>query len=198
MKLWKTFLRLLMQGMSVLLPLVLTVYLLVWMVGGIDQLVHEVWNWLLPEAPWLPGMGILLGLFVVLAVGILVQVYFVRSLVGWLNGVVNRIPLVRAIYGSIKDFFDYFSSDKEAGMRKTVRVTLPHLEMELLGFVTLESGELLEREDSDKRVGVYLPMSYQIGGYFIMVPAERVEVLDMPFDDAMKLIMTAGVSHRGE
>jgi uncharacterized membrane protein len=68
--------------------------------------------------------------------------------------------------------------------------------MRLVGFVTRENTTELPhaRDTGDEIVGVYLPMSYQIGGYTLFVPRSAIERMDMSVEDAMRFVLTAGMS----
>ena len=106
----------------------------------------------------------------------------------------ERIPLVKTIYGGIRDLMGFFQGrSKESGPGNVVVVNVSG--MKLLGFVTREDFRSLPSgigEEGD--VGVYLPMSYQIGGFTIFVPRSTLTAVDMSVEDAMRFTMTAGMA----
>lgn len=102
----KTFVR----GLGVVVPVVLTIWLLVWLANGTETLLRVVFLWFFPEDMYLPGLGVVLGIAVVFAAGILVQVFLLRQLFDWSERLIERIPLVKTIYHAISDFLGFFSS----------------------------------------------------------------------------------------
>ena len=76
-------------------------------------------------------------------------------------------------------------------------VTVPGLEAQLLGFVTLDDHRDLPFAAPEHTVAVYFPMSYQIGGYTLFLPRARLKPLDMSMEDAMRFVVTAGMSKSG-
>ena len=118
-----------------------------------------------------------------------------QRLFAWGEAVLNRLPLVKSLYSAIKDFMAYFSPDNKAAMSKVVLVQLPGQAFELLGFVTREDFSRLPVQLSmDDPVAVYLPFSYQIGGYTLFLPRSCLTPVDMPFEEAMKLVLTGAVA----
>jgi len=185
-----------LRGLSVVLPLGLTAYLLWWLGRGSERLFRRVWEALLPPDWYLPGLGIVLGLAAILAVGVLMNAFLVRRLVRWMEAVIERVPLVKTIYGSIRDLMAFFGPAREGAMNQVVWVEVQG--MRLVGFVTREpAGDLTGlAEDADKLV-VYLPMSYQLGGYMVVVDRDRVTPSDLSVEDGLRLAITAGASQPG-
>jgi len=115
------------------------------------------------------------------------------------DAIFNRLPLVKTIYTAIKDFIGYLSPDKDSKMSKVVMVQLPGQSFQLIGFVTREQfDDLPFTPIAEDPVAVYMPMSYQIGGYTLFLPRSALTPLDIPFETAMRLVLTAGVSQQRE
>ncbi len=122
-----------------------------------------------------------------------------RQAIEWEDRTLRRIPLVRTLYSSIKDMGQYFKRDRRSDMGRCVLITLPGTGVQLLGFVTKEDGgNLKECQLVDDPVLVYLPMSYQIGGFMAVVPRSAIEAMDVPFDEAMTFIFMAGMKNLQE
>ena len=100
-----TFLR----GLGVILPVALTIWVMIWLATATEALLKPLFLLILPEAYYLPGLGLVTGLALAYAVGVLVNVFFVRSLWEAFQNVIERIPLVKTIFAAIRDFFDFFS-----------------------------------------------------------------------------------------
>lgn len=187
-----TFLR----GLGVVLPLVVSLWVIVWLATGTESLLRPVFLFLLPESYYLPGLGLLLGVTLVYLVGLLVGLLPIRNLWDYLESWIQRIPLFKTIYRAISDFTDFLSTPPSPGDSKVVSVDMGD-GTRLIGFVT-DHDPKLDRlvDDSIKRIAVYLPMSYMIGGYTLLVPHSRVTELPVSVEEAMRLVLTAGIQKR--
>lgn len=186
--------RIFLSGLAAVVPLALTLALLVWLGVQSEKLFGGAVRWLLPEALVFPGLGLILGIAVVFGVGLLMQVWLVQQLFLLGEALLGRIPLIKTIYGSIRDVMQMFSRHDGEDTGKPVVVRLPGREEALLGFVTRDG--LSDELGGADTVAVYLPMSYQIGGYTLLLARDRVEPLDMSAQDAMRFVLTAGLGTR--
>lgn len=189
----KLFIQPLIKGSIVVLPLIITVWLLWSTLFWLNTLGTSLIVMLhLPNL--FPGMGLLLMLAGVLTVGLLFQFNPVSWLYQYVEDALLRFPLVKTLYGAIKDFANMFEH-KENRAQQVVLVDIGTVG-KAVGFIT--SGQIpksLEGHlDSQQVVAVYLPMGYMIGGYTLFVPRERLTVVDWSFEDAMRFTLTAGVS----
>ena len=182
-----------LRGLVVVLPITLTVALVVWLATAAENFLGEFIHSLLPSWRYWPGLGILLGVLIVFAAGILVHEPVTRWLLDRLDELLQRVPLVKSIYLSIRDIASYMSQDSRTGFKQVVAVRIQ--DMRLIGFVTTEEVQGLPAAGTgEKIIGVYLPMSYGIGGYTVYLPKAQVEPLDMSLEDAMRLTLIGGVS----
>lgn len=182
-----------LRGLVVVLPITLTVALLAWLATTAENFLGELIRYLLPEWQYWPGLGILLSVALIFAAGILVSGRIARRLLGYADSLLARIPVVKSIYLSIRDIATFMSGDPQKGFSQVVAVRIQ--EMRLIGFVTTEDPKGLPgKTDSEKIIGVYLPMSYGIGGYTVYLPKALVEPLDMSLEDAMRITLSGGVS----
>jgi uncharacterized membrane protein len=185
----------LLTGFITILPVVLTGYLLFWLVTSTETALGSVIRLLLPESLYWPGMGTIAGLLVVFLVGVLMHAYVVRRLFAWTEQVLYHLPVIRTVYRSIRDFLDYFSPARKQEFEQVVAVSLGETGMQVIGFVTQAGAERLPADyRGDDSVLVYLPMSYMIGGYAILMPRSAVRPLDMSMEEAMRFTLTAGVT----
>jgi uncharacterized membrane protein len=184
--------RIFLRGLTVVLPLALTAYALWWLVFTIERFFHWLWNVLLPDAWYFTGLGIVLGVLAIYAVGVLAGAWLGRLLLELVEGVLGRIPLVKTIYGSVRDLMSFFAGKKKGMGRVVIAEVAPGIR--LLGFVTQEDAQQLTGLPADEgKTAVYLPMSYQIGGYMVLLPRDRLTQLDMKVEDALRLAITAGI-----
>ena len=182
----------LLTGFITLLPMVLTIYLLYWLGISSEEVLGNMLRTVLPENTYFPGLGMFTGLLVVFIVGLMMNAYLVRKLFSLGEEILYRLPLIKSVYRAFRDFFDFFSPNKE-GLGQVVAVTLNG--MELVGFVTQEDQQRLPPSFRDRdSVLVYLPMSYMVGGYTILVPRSELRPLQMTRDEAMRFVLTAGIT----
>ncbi len=185
-----TFLR----GLGVILPIALTIWIVIALAIGTEALLRPVFLVFLPHAYYLPGLGLVFGLVVVYATGVLVQIFVVKRLWEAVSNVFERIPLVKTVYTAISDFFEFFSRGPTEGASTVVSVEVAD-GASLIGFVTDSAPTLIDASGSG-RIAVYLPMSYQIGGYTLLVSRDKVTPLDLAPEEAMRLVLTAAIQGR--
>lgn len=191
--------KLFLKGLAVVIPVVLTVAILWWMATGAERLLGGLLSRIMPAGWYVPGLGLLAGLAIIALVGLLSHVLILRKLFEYWEGLVKRLPLIKTIYTAIQDFMGYFSADQQQRFSKVVLITLPGQDFQLLGFVTRESfHDLPFQPDAEEAVAVYCPMSYQIGGYTLFVSRSCLKPLNMPFEDAMRLAVTGGITQYNE
>ncbi len=187
--------RTFLAGLAAVVPVIATLYLVYWLAITSETALGGVYRALLPPGWYWPGMGLVTALLLILLTGILMHAWLVQKLYGLAERLLYRIPLVRSIYGSIRDLFNLLSKNNALSLHQTVIITIG--EMRLVGFVTrndltgLPDG--LGTGNSDNVV-VYLPMSYMIGGYMIVVPKSVIEPVEMSVEEAMRFALTAGVA----
>jgi len=182
----------LLKGSITLLPVVLTIYLLYWLAITSEEIMGNALRYVLPEEAYFPGMGMFVGVVGIFIVGLMMNAYLVRKAFSLGENLLYRLPLIKSVYRAFRDFFDFFSPSKE-GLGQVVSVTVNG--MELIGFVTQESPERLPQSFRDRDSAlVYLPMSYMIGGYTILVPRNELRPLKMTRDEAMRFVLTAGIT----
>lgn len=184
-----------LTGLVTILPVVLTLYLIYWLVVSAESLLGGMIRSWLPERLYWPGMGVVVGLAAVFCVGLLMHAYVVQRMFARGEKLLYRTPLIKSIYPALRDFLNYFSPDSRKEFEQVVAVTLGDSGMQVIGFVTQADPENLpedfRREDS---ILVYLPLSYMIGGYAVLVPRSAVHPIDMNMEEAMRFTLTAGVT----
>jgi len=192
---FKSISKILITGFITLLPVVLTIYLLYWLAVSSEQVMGSALRLVLPEAAYFPGLGMIAGLVVVFIVGLMMNAYMVRQLFALGEQLLYRLPLIKTVYRAFRDFFDFFSPKKNQ-FGQVVAVTVHGVE--LVGFVTQEDPQRLPESFRDRdSVLVYLPMSYMVGGYTILIPRSELRPLKMSMEEAMRFVLTAGITGKG-
>lgn len=191
--------KLFLKGMAVVIPVALTLAILWWMATGAEQLMGAILKFTLPDGWYIPGMGLVSGLVLIALIGLLSHVLIFQKIFNLGETIFHRLPLVKTIYIAIKDFIGYLSPEKGNEMGKVVLVQLPDQPFQLIGFVTREQfTDLPFTPTAEDPVAVYMPMSYQIGGYTIFLPRKCLTPLDIPFEQAMRLVLTGAVTKKAQ
>jgi uncharacterized membrane protein len=191
----KKIMRRLFAGLATILPVVITAYLLYWLATSAEKSLGSLIRLALPEGWYWPGMGIAAGVILIFIIGLLMQAWMVRSLVAWGERIVLRIPLIKTVYGAVRDLIGFVTQGQDSGLRQVVAITIGDENLKLIGFVTREDLTGLPKEiGGQDRVAVYLPMSYQLGGYTVIVPRSAVQPLDMSLEAATRFVLTGGVA----
>jgi uncharacterized membrane protein len=181
---------LLLKGLVAVLPIGLTMYLIFWLLSTGEAIAHPVLLWLIPDALYFPGLGLIASLCALVSIGFVVNLYGVRYLVKLSQNIFERIPLVKSIYGAIKDMMMVFNLAEKKEMKSVV--SLEWNGAQVIGFVTGEkTGQKIFGDQN--LVGVYVPLSYQIGGITLYISRDRLTELDIGVEEAMRLTLTAGV-----
>ncbi len=188
------------QGLVAVLPLFLTLYFLWWLGATTERALGSSLRGILPEGWYLPGSGLLIGFALVCSLGMVLRITWARWIWSTIEAQLEKLPLIKTVYGSFRDFMGFFAGgDQQERMDQVVRIDLVEGGPGLLGLVTNnDAREITGRDAEEGQVAVYLPMSYQLGGYMVIVPADSVEPIDMPVEDALRIIVTAGLPRKRE
>jgi uncharacterized membrane protein len=197
--------RYLVAGILVWAPIAVTFLLLRFAVNTMDRslrllpanyrpevLLQQLLN---TEGPvHIPGLGIILTFAILLLTGILAANYVGRHVVGGWESLMQRIPIVRSIYGGAKNFAEIVFSDSNDSFKNVLLIEYPRRGIYSLAFQTAsELGEVQGRTGEDV-VCCFVPTTPNpTSGYVIMVPRKEVTVLDMSVDEALKMIISLGV-----
>lgn len=188
------------RGLAAIVPVLATIYILWWFLNGTESLLKEylVQGDEISEI-YFPGLGIALGIVVTLIVGVLLSNWLIRWIHDLGVSLLERVPLVKTIYRMLKDMVMFFghSDDKEFSQVAMVRPVKAGPEM--IGFVTRPTWEGMPNGfGGPDKVGVYLPMSYQIGGFLVVVDREDVRPIEMDMEDALRIVLSAGITSKPE
>lgn len=187
--------RHILLGLFTVLPIGLTLYLLYWFAVKAESLLGGLIQWILPEQLYLPGMGVAISLVLVFVIGLLMRTYVARWLFSLGEKIIYRMPLIKSVYGALRDFFDFFSPTEKREFEQVVMVSLGNGNLQLIGFITRNNPpQGLSSAWNQDQVLVYLPMSFNIGGYTTLVPRSAVRAIDMDMEEAMRFALTAGIT----
>jgi uncharacterized membrane protein len=196
----------LLAGLLVLVPLIITLWVLDWVVSTLDQTLRILPSSWQPDQLFgfhIPGLGVIFALVVVLSIGALASNIIGNRMVNWWHALLHRIPVVRSIYSGVKQISDTLFSEKGNAFRKAVLVQWPHAGMWTIGFQTgVPGGEVLQHlqvledraGDHDEFLSIFVPTTPNpTGGYFVMVRQRDCLELQMSVDEALTYIVSMGV-----
>ena len=184
--------RLLAKGLFTILPIVLTVYFIYWLGVTTESLLSGLLKVWLPAEIYVPGMGLVAGFVVLIVVGLLVNAYVVRRVITFSESLILRIPVVKTVYSAVRDLTGLMKVGEKGGELQRV-VMVQFGPGKVIGFVTQENATLPGLGTDDELVAVYMPMSYQIGGYTLYLPRDRSEPTDLTVEAAMRIVLTGGI-----
>ena len=190
----KALLNYLIKGLLIVVPISLSVFIVVWAVTTVDSWLNI--NNILGVDPKtganrnIPGLGLGLVLTIILIAGIFVTNFVTEPMYSWFKRVMNRLPLLNFIFSSIKDLTEAFVGDE----KKFNHPVLVNVEggMKRIGFLTQND---LTKLNLPGDAIVYFPFSYSFAGQVYVVDKENIQPLNMSAADAMKLVVSGGVSN---
>jgi uncharacterized membrane protein len=188
--------RYLVAGVLVWLPILAVIWVIRFLVQLVDQTLLLLPQAYRPEALFgfaLPGVGALLAFLIVLVTGLLVTNLIGRQLVEYWEELLQRIPLVRSIYSSVKGLAEsVFAQD--SAFRKVVLIPYPRAGVWSMGFLTAEISGEISAKTGVPSVCVFIPTTPNpTSGFIVILPRAEVIELSMNVDAAMKMIVTLGV-----
>ena len=188
--------RLLVAGTLVWLPIIATVWVVSFFVALMDRTLVLLPEKFQPDVLFgvhVPGLGVIFAFVVVLLTGLLVTNLIGRQLVGYWEDLMQRIPLVRSVYGGVRSFTESVLSSSNS-FRQVVAVEYPRAGIWSIGFVTAEDVAEVSRRTGQHVKCVFVSTAPNpTSGFIILVPREQLIPLEMSIDAAMKMIVTCGV-----
>jgi uncharacterized membrane protein len=192
--------QLFFQGVVVLAPIGVTVWVVVSLFNWVDNFLPNLLNFIFPlqfaevngQIPKVTGLGFLVAITLVLVVGWLSSLFFVERLVSIFDKILEKTPGVKIIYSSVKDFLEAFAGNKKK-FDKPVLVSIDTEDIWRIGFITQENCEHLGLKD---HVTVYVPHSYAISGISFILPLSKTKKLPKHINaaEAMKYVISGGVT----
>jgi uncharacterized membrane protein len=187
--------RELITGLVLLAPVAGTAYLVYFLVSGVDALYPDEWRPIIPIIDKrLPGLGVLAVLVLALLVGLLAHNLIGRRLVGFFDKALSSVPLFGGTYGLIKQVFESVFSQGADSFQRAVLVEYPRPGVYAIAFVTSTSGAVLSSAGKEL-VNVFIPTTPNpTSGFYLLVEKSLVRDLDMPVQQAFKLVITMGIA----
>jgi uncharacterized membrane protein len=170
------------RGLLFVVPLTVTLYVFYVIFTAIDGLLN------IP----IPGVGFLITFLLVIFIGFLTSIVFTQKIIAYIDKIFTKLPIVKLIYSSLKDLTGAFVGDKKS-FDKPVFVDVSADGIKIVGFITKED---LSAFGLKEYVTVYLPQSYNFAGNLIIVPANKVTIINLDSSSVMTFIVSGGVVGR--
>ena len=193
-----TLRRYLVAGLLVWIPLGITIWVLKLLVDLMDQTLLLIPAAYRSDALFgfhIPGLGIILTVAILLVTGANAANFFGRKLLAMGDAALGRIPIVRSIYGGVKQISDTLFSPEGKAFRRAVLVHYPHAGSWTVALVTGSPEHEVTEHLGHDQISVFVPTTPNItSGFFLIVPRSETIELDMTVDEALKYIISMGVA----
>lgn len=192
----KNIQKIFFTGLIAALPIVATVSLVIWLVTSLESLLGSMLRHVLAEGAYVPGMGLAVGIVGVFLIGLAMQAWLGRELLKLGEKLLHRMPFVSQVFGAVKEIVSYVSGSEQPRADAVVVVRIGEPPVRMLGLITRDELDFLPEHARDGQVAVFLPWSYQIGGFMVFVARSALEPVDITPQEALRLSLTAGVTKR--
>ncbi len=187
-------------GLVVVGPVSITIYIIWTLISFIDSwvkpLLPKIWQ---PETYglWVPGIGVAFSIIILIIVGAFVANLFGRSIISFGEQMVARMPVVRGVYGALKQIFETVLSQSQTSFQKVGIIEYPRRGLYSIVFISTETtGEIEDRcnKSGEGMLSIFLPTTPNpTSGYLLFVPRKDVTILEMKVEDAAKMVISAGL-----
>lgn len=186
-----------LTGLIVLIPLVLTFWVIYSLAHFLDQVVlflpYEYQPYQLIGFN-IPGVGVILTAAAIFIVGLIANNFFGKRLISLYEVILDKLPFVKSIYGGIKQVSDTLFSNNSNAFSKAVLIEFPDAKNYTFAFITGETDEKIAKILKGKYVNVYVPTTPNpTSGYTLMVPRDKIKEIDVSVDQALKYVISMGV-----
>ena len=189
--------RYFVTGLLIWLPIGVTIFVFRLLLGLMDRLLFLLPARLRPEELLgfpVPGLGAALAVILLLATGMLGANFLGRRLVSFYESLLNKIPLVRTVYGAVKNFAEIVLSDSGTSFKKVLLIQYPRPGLYSIAFQTSENPAEVQSHTGETVITVFLPTTPNpTSGFMLFVPKDHAVELDMSVEEALKMVVSLGV-----
>lgn len=187
-----------LAGILVAAPISITIYLTYIFFNFVDSTVAKI----LPKESYegvygtttIPGLGILIAIVFFIFVGWFATNFFGRLFIRASEYIVNRMPIIRTLYNATKQIFETVMASKSQAFREPVMLEYPRVGVWSIGFVTGRTEGEVQRITENETINVFVPTTPNpTSGYLLFVPKKELKYLDMSVEEAIKLVVSAGI-----
>lgn len=181
------------KGLLIVVPLGAAFFLIFWAIASVDTALNLSSVFLVDKNGkhiYIPGLGILTVVVIILIAGVLVTNIITQPIKNWFNRWVNRVPLFKFLYSSIKDLTEAFVGD-EKKFNEPVLVEVNEFGLKKIGFLTQKD---LSSMGLPGEAAVYFPYSYSFAGQVVIISKDKIKPIEKGAGDMMKFVISGGVS----
>ncbi len=187
--------KIFVSGLISFLPIAVTIYVVYAGVIIVENLLGGLLRQILPPNAYYPGFGFLATIIFIFLLGLLLNNFVTAGLFRKIQEKLTEVPLIKVVYSPLRDLMHLFSNSEHQNQMK--KVVLVHIAegKQVLGLVTRENFSDLgiAIAVSNTKVSVYIPMSYGLGGYTLLIEKSQLEPVDIPVEKAMSLALTGWI-----
>jgi uncharacterized membrane protein len=187
-----------LTGLLVLIPIVLTLWVLVTLTQFLDQVLLFLPKEAQPDVFFggaIPGYGVIVTLIVVFLTGVIANNFFGKKIITIYEYVLNKVPVISSIYKGIKQVSDTLLSNSGQAFSKAVLIEFPNAGTYTFAFVTGVPNDQIAKYLKGKFVNVYVPTTPNpTSGYTLIVPTKKIIEIDLSVDQVLKYVISMGVS----
>ncbi|WP_108671224.1 DUF502 domain-containing protein [Peribacillus acanthi] len=189
----KRILKNFVNGILLIVPIAAVIYVVYKMFVFFDGLLGNYLRSYMKE-DYIPGIGIILTILSITLIGWLSTQFILGSLFRFIDRILSKIPIVKTIYSVIKDTVHSFLGEKKS-FSKVVLIKQPNSHLTSVGFITSENvGDFYN--EYKEYVAVYIPQTFQVAGFTFLVPKDQVTVIEVKAEDAMKFVLSGGMTSK--
>ncbi|MDH7577942.1 MAG: DUF502 domain-containing protein [Bacillota bacterium] len=188
---WRFLRKYFLTGILVLLPLIITGYILIFAFNLVDGILRDLIQLLTGRD--LPGVGFLIMIGLVLLAGLFGTNVVGRRLIAWGEEILRRIPVVKSIYTATKQVMEAFALQRREVFQRVVLLEYPRRGLFSLGFITGEAPAEITGRVKKELLNVYLPATPPTAGVFLIAPREELIFLEMSVEEGLKLLVSGGI-----
>lgn len=189
----KSILKSFVNGILTIVPIILVIYVTYKTFMFLDGLLGGFLKQYFKES-YVPGIGLLATLILITILGFLSTKFITGTIFRLIDRILEKIPFVKTVYSVIKDTVHSFLGEKKS-FSKVALVTIPGTNMKSLGFVTAEDLDAFY-EPLSEYIAIYIPQTFQVAGFTFLINKEEVEFIDVKPEDAMKFILSGGMTSK--
>ena len=178
------------RGLWTLAPISLTIIIMLWIISFLERSFKVPITYLIGDY-YFPGMGILAASIFITFIGIIINNWLIKKLYTFGDNLIRKTPFIKTIYDIVANAVSFFDTDGKQTLNRVVLIDIAGFK--IFGFITRETFDDLPNIAEKEEVAVYVPFSYQLGGYTFIVSKSKIKIIDMAAEDAMRFSVTAGL-----
>ena len=192
-KLWQWVTSQTLRGLLLLVPLVVTIAFIVWLSRTIESSLKPIFEWILPVGWYFPGLALLLFLLTAFVLGLMTRNVLLKKTLEITERWMIKLPVIGSVYPVVRQVTDLLSGKSNNQNGSVVLATIPETDTQVLGIVTRPGdGQSPNWLHPDCEM-VFVPMSYQVGGFTLILPRSQLQPLNMKPGEALQMILMGGM-----